>query len=63
MTFFGVLRRPSAKTGNVMDKGVVIALVAQERAEQGLPPTISDPAALRRLASLLAGMEVKNGQK
>ena len=34
------------------DPEIVRALVARTRAEQGLPPTITDPAVLARLAVL-----------
>jgi hypothetical protein len=34
---------------------VVASLVAEQRREQGLPPQIEDPSALRALAALVAG--------
>lgn len=37
------------------DPTVIAEIVARTRAEQGLPPTISDPAVLARLAVMVQG--------
>ena len=39
------------------DSNVVAEIVARTRAEQGFPPTISDPAVLARLAVLVQGAQ------
>jgi hypothetical protein len=36
------------------DTGAITALVESSRAAQGLPPRVSDPVALTRIAALLA---------
>lgn len=47
------MQRPHPNTSpSQFDPEVVRALVARTRAEQGLPPTITDPAVLARLAVL-----------
>ena len=38
---------------NAFDPQLVLSIVARTRADQGLPPTVSDPAVLGRLATLI----------
>jgi len=42
-----------------MTRGELVELLRVQRREQGLPPKVSNPATLRRLAALLAAE--KNG--
>ena len=46
-----------------MTPAEIAARVAETRARQGLPPTISDPATLAKLAALVADTMVLPGQK
>lgn len=39
------------------DDDAIARIVAESRAAQGLPPTVTDPATLARVARLLAGAE------
>ena len=41
-----------------IDLSRVREIVARTRAEQGLPPTITDPAAIARLATLVAAVSM-----
>ena len=48
--------RPNcASPASRFDAESVRAIVARTRAEQGLPPTITDPAVIARLATLIGG--------
>jgi hypothetical protein len=38
-------------------------LVTRSRAEQGLPPTVADPAALDRIAALLVSTTKQGGDR
>ena len=39
----------------------VVAWVAETRARQGLPPTITDPTTLARLAAMVADTMIREG--
>ena len=50
-------RPPTPSRGKpFIDLSRVREIVARTRAEQGLPPTITDPAAIARLATLVAAV-------
>jgi hypothetical protein len=46
-----------------MTRAEVTAWVVETRARQGLPPTISDPTVLAKLAALVADTMVLAGRK
>jgi hypothetical protein len=46
-----------------MTKQEIIAVVEKQRLAQGLPPKVSDPAALRKIAGLVAAEGVSDGAR